>query len=791
MHHPTPSKTKTPKITLQKNHPQKQNKPLTTTILILTLLLSLSLPFSSIPPVASETPNETSEDTPSLRDTNITTNNNPPYSINYLSGATDTTGTVPIDENIYEYNNPVTVLEPENLSRPGYIFTGWKAEAPCATLTVRVAPFVNEAPQAVKDLGSEAEALFLSGYAIKGYLWNTQDVQDVVDNQYMYVQANPTDTAGVGELVFENIPFGTYFLMITRNGYLPFINEVNVTETNVAFQPAYPYTDNVVYLWHGDVNHDGHVDNDDVVPIILGMFHDSSGGSLSFEEGVLNGGLSDISTIFGRTDINYVFDMNDINDRMKYFASCDLNADGIIDNDDIGMVLDKWGSWYDWSVVGVDVVALILFSSGCDDGFFTFWSDFELDCVYQPGDVFLMPGGYYVTLTAQWRLSDDIEYVVRYCLEGSSVLVAADKLVGGQTMASEVVEYAVEIAGYSVDVVSKSLVLEAAGNEIVFYYTPDTNIEYVVRYCLEGSTVLVAADKLVGGQTMASEVVEFAVEIAGYSVDVVSKSLVLEAAGNEIVFYYTPDTNIEYTVHYYLRGTATPVASSKTVTGQTMNTTITENAIAITGYTAIAPTTITATLNATENTLTFFYTANSGSSSNSINSGGGVSASKSSSSTVPSPVVPSLITMPPAATQPPSGNKEELTQTWALVNLILSAVGLILAMVIGVCVLLQHKQKQTKPQSSNSGKEAEKQKKRQHCNLWLVVVFALGIAGIVVFLFTEDLTRSMGLVDSWTIVNVIIFAVQILALVFMFKYKKNNTDNTEQPVVSPAPLNTP
>ncbi|MCL2477709.1 MAG: hypothetical protein FWE73_10590, partial [Candidatus Bathyarchaeota archaeon] len=65
---------------------------------------------------------------------------------------------------------------------------------------------------------------------------------------------------------------------------------------------------------------------------------------------------------------------------------------------------------------------------------------------------------------------------------------------------------------------------------------------------------------------------------------------------------------------------------------------------------------------------------------------------------------------------------------------------------------------------------------------------AMGIAGIIVFLLTEDMSRTMTLVDKWTIVNVIIFAVQITAIVFTFKRKKNN--NTEETKSSTPIFNT-
>jgi heme/copper-type cytochrome/quinol oxidase subunit 2 len=84
---------------------------------------------------------------------------------------------------------------------------------------------------------------------------------------------------------------------------------------------------------------------------------------------------------------------------------------------------------------------------------------------------------------------------------------------------------------------------------------------------------------------------------------------------------------------------------------------------------------------------------------------------------------------------------------WALVNLVLSVAGLILAIVVVVCVLLQHKKKQKKSQAS----EEPKKQKNNHFSYWLVAALVMGVAGIVVFLLTEDMTHPMGLVDNWTI----------------------------------------
>ena len=72
--------------------------------------------------------------------------------------------------------------------------------------------------------------------------------------------------------------------------------------------------------------------------------------------------------------------------------------------------------------------------------------------------------------------------------------------------------------------------------------------------------------------------------------------------------FMAANQNIEYTVHYYLQGTTISVAPSKVVVGQTMGAYITESAIVVAGYAAVAPTSVTQTLAATGNEIIFYYT---------------------------------------------------------------------------------------------------------------------------------------------------------------------------------------
>jgi len=128
---------------------------------------------------------------------------------------------------------------------------------------------------------------------------------------------------------------------------------------------------------------------------------------------------------------------------------------------------------------------------------------------------------------------------------------------------------------------------------------------------------------------------------------------------------------------------------------------------------------------------------------------------------------------------PPGGG--EVT-VWAFANLVLSVAGIILAIIAMVWVLLQQRQKQNKTpknlqknnENQNTTEQNDKQNEQQwqHRKVWLFAALVLGIAGIIVFLLTENLSLKMGLVDKWTIVNAILFIAGLIAITFVFKRKK-------------------
>ncbi|MDR0471503.1 MAG: InlB B-repeat-containing protein, partial [Nitrososphaerota archaeon] len=405
-----------------------------------------------------------------------------------------------------------------------------------------------------------------------------------------------------------------------------------------------------------------------------------------------------------------------------------------------------------------------------------------------------------------------IQYTVNYYLQNTATSLAPSKTITGQTLETQVTESAITIPGYTaVAPTTITTTLNITDNTITFYYTPNpNNIQYTVYYYLQNTTTSLSPSKTIPNQTIGAQVTESAITIAGYTaVAPTTITTTLNATDNIITFYYTPNVDIRYTVYYYLQNSATSLAPNKIVSGQTMGSTVTESAISITGYTAVAPTTITTTLNATDNIITFYYTQNSGSGStptpsptkspSPTNSPSPTKSPSPSTSPTPSPSPSPGISISPSPSAPPGGGVDKNDEpVWALVNLIVSVAGVILAIILALYVLLQRNQKQKKQQAQEQIKNNQKQnhtkqnqkttndtddhteeqkKKKQRRLFWFLLSVILGIVGIVVFLLTEDMSRPMALVDNWTIVNVIIFVVELIAIVLTFKHKDNKDES--------------
>jgi uncharacterized membrane protein YbaN (DUF454 family) len=159
--------------------------------------------------------------------------------------------------------------------------------------------------------------------------------------------------------------------------------------------------------------------------------------------------------------------------------------------------------------------------------------------------------------------------------------------------------------------------------------------------------------------------------------------------------------------------------------------------------------------------------------------------SPSAAPTISPSIVPTVTPTETPKPTPTSIMEDHGPPVWALVNLVLSVVGVILAILAVVFVLLQQRQKQKAKQkyeqrnvkNQNAAKSTDKQddnemQQMQHRKMWLIITVAMGIVGIIVFLLTQNMKLPMAMVDKWTIVNAIIFIVEIIAIAFIFKRKE-------------------
>lgn len=61
--------------------------------------------------------------------------------------------------------------------------------------------------------------------------------------------------------------------------------------------------------------------------------------------------------------------------------------------------------------------------------------------------------------------------------------------------------------------------------------------------------------------------------------------------------------------------------------------------------------------------------------------------------------------------------------------------------------------------------------------LWLVLAIVAGIAGVVVFLLTENMRNPMTFVDWWTLVNAIILILGCVGAWLAFKEEDRQKKN--------------
>lgn len=111
---------------------------------------------------------------------------------------------------------------------------------------------------------------------------------------------------------------------------------------------------------------------------------------------------------------------------------------------------------------------------------------------------------------------------------------------------------------------------------------------------------------------------------------------------------------------------------------------------------------------------------------------------------------------------------------WALTNLILCTLGILFAIITTRRLLQRKKGHYTANTMERYRGKNTQLLRKQHSHVTLVIATVMGLLGIIVFMITENMTNLMVLVDQWTFINAVIFAVEITALVLSSKNMKKN-----------------
>ncbi|MCL2757004.1 MAG: InlB B-repeat-containing protein, partial [Coriobacteriia bacterium] len=159
-------------------------------------------------------------------------------------------------------------------------------------------------------------------------------------------------------------------------------------------------------------------------------------------------------------------------------------------------------------------------------------------------------------------------------------------------------------------------------------------------------------------------------------------------------------------------------------------------------------------------------------------------------------VVPGNFTITAAATPPPvtppttppvlipdAPTATTNFAAWALVNLILAVVGMLAAVAMLVAFAFGRKENDVSAEAF-AGKDVDEgeEKQRRKRLTWRIINVAAGVAAVILFLLTEDITLPMTLVDSMTIWQLVVFVFQIAFGVLALK-KKKEVETSEAPTL--------
>ncbi|MBE6010084.1 MAG: hypothetical protein E7236_05470 [Lachnospiraceae bacterium] len=123
---------------------------------------------------------------------------------------------------------------------------------------------------------------------------------------------------------------------------------------------------------------------------------------------------------------------------------------------------------------------------------------------------------------------------------------------------------------------------------------------------------------------------------------------------------------------------------------------------------------------------------------------------------------------------------------WALVNLILMIAGVILLIFLLIAWFFKNHEDEDETSAGTAdtaeARKEEEDKRRRNKTLIKCFTVAPAIAAIIVFILTEDMTKTMQLIDQFTILMIILFAVEVVLAIASRKKKKKEEPQEPQEV---------
>jgi hypothetical protein len=112
--------------------------------------------------------------------------------------------------------------------------------------------------------------------------------------------------------------------------------------------------------------------------------------------------------------------------------------------------------------------------------------------------------------------------------------------------------------------------------------------------------------------------------------------------------------------------------------------------------------------------------------------------------------------------------------SWALANLIICIAGAILAGVTALRFMRKRRDVQDEQIFRDTEKEEDGRRRRP---VWLILTIVFAVAGVILFILTQDMRNPMVVFDIWTIVNVAIFVAELIAIRLAFGKKDEEKEN--------------